>query len=56
MIDFWVFPLSTIWGAYQNQGFPRNREAFFLLLENRCRVFGKWGGCRREVRENFMKS
>lgn len=22
MIDFWIFPLSTIWGAYQNQGFP----------------------------------
>ena len=21
MIDFWIFPLSTIWGAYQNQGF-----------------------------------
>ena len=21
MIDFWIFPLSTIWGAYQIQGF-----------------------------------
>ena len=21
MIDFWIFPLSTIWGAYQNTGF-----------------------------------
>ena len=21
MIDFWIFPLSTIWGAYQNQDF-----------------------------------
>ena len=20
MIDFWIFPLSTIWGAYQNTG------------------------------------
>ncbi len=22
MIDFWIFPLSTIWGAYQIQGIP----------------------------------
>ena len=21
MIDFWIFPLSTIWGAYHLQGF-----------------------------------
>lgn len=21
MIDFWIFPLSTIWGAYQNTVF-----------------------------------
>ena len=21
MIDFWIFPLSTIWGAYQNRCF-----------------------------------
>ena len=21
MIDFWIFPLSTIWGAYHFQGF-----------------------------------
>lgn len=26
MIDFWIFPLSTIWGAYQIQGFA----GFFL--------------------------
>ena len=24
MIDFWIFPLSTIWGAYQNAGFAGN--------------------------------
>ena len=23
MIDFWIFPLSTIWGAYQIQGLQR---------------------------------
>ena len=23
MIDFWIFPLSTIWGAYQIQGFEK---------------------------------
>ena len=22
MIDFWIFPLSTIWGAYHLCGFP----------------------------------
>ena len=21
MIDFWIFPLSTIWGAYHSEGF-----------------------------------
>ena len=26
MIDFWIFPLSTIWGAYQT--------AFFLAFFN----------------------
>ena len=27
MIDFWIFPLSTIWGAYQKQGIPgQNKE------------------------------
>ena len=29
MIDFWIFPLSTIWGAYQGRGFPA-----FLKPEN----------------------
>ena len=23
MIDFWIFPLSTIWGAYHKQGISR---------------------------------
>ena len=27
MIDFWIFPLSTIWGAYHLQGFG----AFFMF-------------------------
>ena len=30
MIDFWIFPLSTIWGAYHTAGF-----CFFLNM-NMC--------------------
>ena len=26
MIDFWIFPLSTIWGAYQNQGLQKKSQ------------------------------
>ena len=26
MIDFWIFPLSTIWGAYQNQGLQKKTQ------------------------------
>ena len=26
MIDFWIFPLSTIWGAYHNRGVVINLE------------------------------
>ena len=29
MIDFWIFPLSTIWGAYQNIAF----SGFFILTK-----------------------
>ena len=29
MIDFWIFPLSTIWGAYQNQGLRGTTTAEF---------------------------
>ena len=27
MIDFWIFPLSTIWGVYQSNGF----QCFFHI-------------------------
>ena len=27
MIDFWIFPLSTIWGAYQNSRFLAFHQA-----------------------------
>ena len=30
MIDFWIFPLSTIWGAYQNQGLQKNLKILAL--------------------------
>ena len=36
MIDFWIFPLSTIWGAYQIIGFtvrfllPKRKNAVNL--------------------------
>ena len=33
MIDFWIFPLSTIWGAYQNQGFQPVRKKCTLYTE-----------------------
>ena len=26
MIDFWIFPLSTIWGAYHFKGFQASKE------------------------------
>ena len=26
MIDFWIFPLSTIWGAYHLCGFQRSEN------------------------------
>lgn len=34
MIDFWIFPLSTIWGAYQIIGF----EALFVLHKKLYKV------------------
>ena len=37
MIDFWIFPLSTIWGAYQNQVFP---EDFFQRIVWEINGFG----------------
>lgn len=37
MIDFWIFPLSTIWGAYQIQGFAGfslfSKKSFFLFAK-----------------------
>ena len=44
MIDFWIFPLSTIWGAYHLYGFP----AFVLSLGSTLTLFV--GG----VMESFM--
>ncbi len=26
MIDFWIFPLSTIWGAYHFKGFQAPKK------------------------------
>ena len=32
-IDFWIFPLSTIWGAYQKQGIPgQNKEKTMIKV------------------------
>ena len=44
MIDFWIFPLSTIWGAYQIQGFLRILILFKLgkskdILKYICLIF-----------------
>ena len=43
MIDFWIFPLSTIWRAYQNTGFrhfnPLLKLAKFDVILIRFRSF-----------------
>jgi len=42
MIDFWIFPLSTIWGAYQKQGIPgqnkekQNNDKSTICLPRQC--------------------
>ena len=42
MIDFWIFPLSTIWGAYQKQGIPgqikekQNYDKSIIHLPRQC--------------------
>ena len=42
MIDFWIFPLSTIWGAYQNQGFTNfsqnNWHSPLDSANNKCSI------------------
>ena len=59
MIDFWIFPLSTIWGAYQNQGLQKKSQKIstqcLTVLTKRCNVIlqieqEQKGGCLYEYK------
>ena len=49
MIDFWIFPLSTIWGAYHLCGFP----AFVLSNGSSLALFV--GRVIARLRKNYEK-
>ena len=59
MIDFWIFPLSTIWGAYQNKGIPGQnydknifhlpRHSSFMIMH----IFVDWGNTGQNMVESL---
>ena len=59
MIDFWIFPLSTIWGAYHFKGFAKKTQKIsthlLTVLTKRCNVIlqieqEQKGGCLYEYK------